>query len=158
MKFIVALIISAIASPMLFADKKSPAYPYQKPGAAIHLASPDAVELDPFSSATVAVVFATRNTGQLKIVAKAKEGIEVTTAESEMNFDLTLGQARMDLTFETGDVGEYHVMFHATIDEGGSKSSRVFGLPVYVGEREIWEKPEKSHPQFIIMKGRETIR
>lgn len=131
---------------------------YQKPGAAISLGSPSAITMDPQSQKTVSISFNAAKEGVLTLYAKPKAGLVLVNEGEELSFDLSNEVPSIDLDLSSGETGVYHVMFHASIETGGSSSSRVFGIPVYVGEIEKSSAEKmKPHPNVIIMKGEETV-
>ncbi len=157
MQHIYILIVTFIALSLAHADKQPGGFAYQKPGADIRLASPEFIQLDPHATATVSVTFSTPGSGELILSAKTKEGLTLEN-NLQQRYDLSKGKPALELSLRAGEAGEYHIMFHATIEGRGMRSSRVFGIPVYVGERQTQAKAQKAHPKYIIMQGEETIR
>ncbi len=132
---------------------------YQKPGANIRLGSPEALSMAANSSEQFAVGFTTAKSGTLVISAKPKEGLSLRNAGTPYTFDLSSETPTLNLDISSGEDGTYHVMFHATISDTSGESSRVFGIPVYVGKPNAnkAEKPANTSG-VVIMKAEETVR
>lgn len=132
---------------------------YQKPGANIRLGSPEALSMAANSSEQFNVSFATQNTGTLMVSAKAKEGLSLSDEGAQYTFDLSQEAPSLDLNITSGEDGTYHVMFHATISNDSGESSRVFGIPVYVGKPDANKAQKPANTSgVVIMKAKETIR
>lgn len=129
--------------------------PYQKPGAPIRLATPEYIEIAPNSRAQFTISFSTPEEGRLSIEAKPKAGISIV---DNQQWQFSLGQTRPEITFtvDSGEAGQYHIMFFAEMTLDELSMPRTFGIPVYVGETK--SAPEKSTPAHAIMKAEETIR
>lgn len=132
---------------------------YQKPGANIRLGSPEALSMAANSSEQFEVNFSTANSGTLTITAKPKEGLSLESAGTPYTFDLSQETPTLNLALSSGEDGTYHVMFHASIEDASGSSSRVFGIPVYVGKPNAnkLEKPANTSG-VVIMKAEETVR
>lgn len=132
---------------------------YQKPGANIRLGSPEALSMAANSSEQFEVNFSTANAGTLTITAKPKEGLSLESAGTPYTFDLSQEAPTLNLALSSGEDGTYHVMFHASIEDASGSSSRVFGIPVYVGKPNAnkLEKPANTSG-VVIMKAEETVR
>ncbi len=150
------LLLSATLGASAHADKPAPAHSYQKPGAAIRLASPQQIKADPHSESQTTVTFSTPGSGTLVISAKPSANISVSDT-GQHRFDLSREKPELTLTITTQDEGRHHIMFHASIEENGATMSRVFGIPVQVGNAKVQAKQE-NHPPFVIMEAEETIR
>ncbi|MFL0800846.1 MAG: hypothetical protein K6L80_10385 [Agarilytica sp.] len=157
MKILAIILFAALASSAI-AEKTKHAHThkYQKPGAPIRLLEPDFVQIDPNSNRRISVQFETPSKGQLSVITKPGDGLSI-NENKENTFDLSTDTPELELDIVTGDVGQYHVMFHATVSEQGFTSTRVFGFAVQVGEP-VAAKAQKSSSPFVIMKAEETIR
>ncbi|VUD63951.1 hypothetical protein TDB9533_03215 [Thalassocella blandensis] len=134
--------------------------PYQKPGANIRVVTPDIISLDVSKQKEVKVSFSAPSNGQLFITAKPKPGLTLASTHSEWHFDLASEKPEVTLNIEGNTNGKYYVMFHARIIEKSKTSSRVFGIPVEVGDVSALEaKLEKTgkKKEYVIMKAEETI-
>ncbi|WP_086929378.1 hypothetical protein [Agarilytica rhodophyticola] len=87
---------------------------------------------------------------------KPKPGITADASTNEWKFDLNSGQPKISLDVSSNEAGQYHIMFHAQISHAGQNSSRVFGIPVYVGDQSS-PAIQKKHPEVISMKAQETV-
>lgn len=148
--FLILMSVSALAT----------AAQYQKPGAPIRLAEPDYfVSLDPFSQQTVTVNFDTPSKGELYISAKPKHGISITDDTTNWHFDLSAQAPQVTFTVQANETGKYYIMFHARIIENNLSSSRVFGIPVVIGDADLIQSKQKPKPKkdFVIMKAEEKI-
>lgn len=137
------------------AGKPQSALPYQKPGAPIRLAEPDFIQMDAYRERPVAISFMTPFRGALYLTAKPNQGISLTEVPDQWQFDLSDGQPRVEFTVVSRARGLHHIMFHARMEYQGISSSRVFGIPVYVGEEEAVST--KSYPDRVIMHAEETV-
>lgn len=140
-----------------FAEHKHPKqHSYLKPGAPIRMVSPDAIELDPFSTETIEIALSTPSTGELVLTPKVDSGIRLTNGGDDLSFTLS-GEDSTVLTLELAsqEAGQYKLMFHATLTTGNQQQFRVFGLAVYVGEQPVVSK--KTHPTHMVMPAQETI-
>ncbi len=156
MKILTIILCTALACSSAIAEKAKHSYKYQKPGAPIRLLEPDFVQIDPNSNQRVSVQFETPSKGLLSVITKPDDGLGI-NENQENTFDLSTDTPTLELDITSGDAGQYHVMFHATITEQGFTSTRVFGFTVQVGDA-MATKTQKSRSPFVIMKAEETIR
>ncbi len=144
-------------STAVAAEKITPHAPYQKPGAAIRLAEPQQLTLQPHSESQTNIRFSTPKSGTLTI--RAKPGPTLTLDDAQQHrFDLSKETPQLSLSITTEDEGQHHIMFHASIEENGLAMSRVFGIPVQVGKPSAPQSKTESHAPYVIMKAEETIR
>ncbi|MFL0803620.1 MAG: hypothetical protein K6L81_07865 [Agarilytica sp.] len=156
MKVLTIILFAMLACSSAIAEKTKHTHKYQKPGAPIRLLEPNFVQINPNSTQRVSVKFETPSKGQLTITTKPDDGLNIRDNQ-DTAFDLSNEAPELALDITTGDSGQYHVMFHATISEQGFTSTRVFGFAVQVGEA-VTTKTQKSSSPFVIMKAEETIR
>lgn len=155
--FLPLLITLVFGTIEAHADSKNIRQPYQKPGASIRLAQPQSIELEPFSQKTVDISFATPKAGKLVLSYNTKAGITTSASINEWTFDLSTQQPNISFDINSGETGQFHIMFHARIINGSENSSRVFGIPVYVGDQTANVKQKVQHPAVISMKAEETV-
>ncbi|MFT5083080.1 MAG: hypothetical protein ACI9Y1_001117 [Lentisphaeria bacterium] len=131
---------------------------YQKPGAAIRLLEPQLIRMDEHSEQRVTIKFAPPKKGELYLSARPKKGITIDGSTSQWHFDLANETAVIEIDLSSQSRGQYHIMFNAKVTEHGLTSSRVFGLPVYVGEQTSKTKPKNTTQNgVVIMQAEETV-
>ncbi len=161
MKALLPLLLCSLAiSGLSFAEHKhSRQIPYQKPGAPVTILSPEFIQMDPHTEESVIIELATPEAGTLTLSPKAPDNITIDLADNEISYNLAGRETtEIELNLASTEAGRYNLMFHATYDNAGQKSFRVFGVAVYVGEQQSTSQKTKAYPKHIIMPAKETIR
>lgn len=158
MKILLTVLFALSISTISIAEQKpSKQIPYLKPGAPIRVTSPEFIQLEPYSEQSIIVELATPETGTLIITPKAETGIAIKDKQEELKYTLNGNQTtKIELVLSAEEAGQYNLMFHAKLDNGGQSSFRVFGVAVYVGEQQN-TLSQKSYPKHIVMPAKESV-
>lgn len=141
---------------------------YRKPGPSIRVAEPKIIKLAPYTNETVKISFAGDAKGRLFLSARPKAGITLASEKNEWVFDLDSEKPEIELNVKAGNIGKYYIMFHARVEEKENTQSkpntgtpdsqtRVFGIPVHIGNVANISARSKPAPKHMIMKAEETV-